>query len=229
MERTSQHVSAKLLVGIFIVILGVLFLADNHGYLDADDYLRYWPVILLVVGVVNVVRPEGRLKGAIFLIVGTWILLFNTGIVDLEIRVFWPLILVGLGVMLVWRALSGANPPSSGLQGGVDESTINSFALMSAVVRKNGSPAFLGGDLTAVMGGCEIDLTQAQLGAEEVTIDTLAIWGGIEIKVPPDWTVVGKVMPIMGGFSDSTRAPRDGSKRFIVKGTAIMGGIEVKN
>jgi len=229
MERTSKHLSAKLLVGVFIVALGILFLADNLGYLEADDYLLYWPVILLVVGVVNLAQPGGRLKGGIFLIVGGWILLFNMGIVDIEIRVFWPLILVALGAGLVWRALFGSRSATATLKGDDSESTVNAFALMSAVVRRNNSSAFSGGDLTAIMGGCEIDLTQARMAGEEVTIDTLAVWGGIEIRVPPEWTVVGKVMPIMGGFSDSTRAPRDGSKRLIVKGTAIMGGVEVKN
>jgi len=229
MERTKQHLSAKLLVGMFIVAVGLLFLADNLGYLDSDEYLHYWPVILLVVGVVNVLQPHGGLKGAIFLVCGAWILLLNMGIIDLEIRVFWPLILVGLGAVLVWRAMSGAKGSSSPPEGSDAGSTVNAFALMSAVTRRSSSPAFRGGDLTAVMGGCEIDLRQAQLEPGEVTIDTFAVWGGIEIKVPTDWTVIGKVMPIMGGFTDSTRPPRDDTKRLIVKGTAIMGGVEVKN
>ena len=95
--------------------------------------------------------------------------------------------------------------------------------------RGNNSRAFKGGDLTAVLGGCEIDLRHAAI-EEEAVIDVFAICGGIEIRVPESWTVIGRVTPILGGFEDKTRPPHEVStQRLVIRGIVIMGGVEVKN
>ena len=93
------------------------------------------------------------------------------------------------------------------------------MAILSGVNRGNNSPAFRGGDLTAVMGGCEIDLRQAAINGD-ATIDVFAMWGGIEIRVPGNWTVAFHVTPDLGGVEDKTRpslgstvAPADDSRR----------------
>ena len=66
-------------------------------------------------------------------------------------------------------------------------STISGVAVLGGGHRGNNSRSFRGGELTAVMGGCEIDLRQAAIEGEAV-IDVFALWGGIEIRVPEDWT-----------------------------------------
>ena len=89
--------------------------------------------------------------------------------------------------------------------------------------------AFRGGELTAFMGGCDIDLRQAAIHGEAV-IDVFAMWGGIDIRVPDDWRVIGRVTPIMGGFEDKTRPPRGAAAHtLVIRGFVLMGGVEVKN
>jgi hypothetical protein len=110
------------------------------------------------------------------------------------------------------------------------DSTVSAIAVLGGVVRKCNSKDFQGGELTAIMGGCEIDLREADIQREEAVINTFAWWGGIEIKVPEDWTVISSGFPLMGGFADTTRAPQEGpKKRLVIKGFAIMGGVEIKN
>ena len=103
------------------------------------------------------------------------------------------------------------------------------FALMGGYVLTSHSTAFRGGELVAVMGGCELDLRQADLAESEVVIENLALMGGIEIKVPEDWTVVCKGFPVMGGFEDTTKPRGETGKRLVVRGLALMGGVEVHN
>ena len=107
--------------------------------------------------------------------------------------------------------------------------TVSGLAILGGVKRGNNSRAFKGGDLTAIMGGCEIDLRQAAIDGE-ASIDLFAMWGGIEIRVPEDWTVISRVVPLLGGVEDKTRPPQGATAhRLVLRGFAIMGGIEVKN
>ena len=67
------------------------------------------------------------------------------------------------------------------------------------------SRPFRGADLSAVMGGIKLDLTDARMEGDSATIEVFAFWGGIEIYVPPDWTVTSKVTTLLGGFIDKRR------------------------
>ena len=116
------------------------------------------------------------------------------------------------------------------------QSQFSAFAIMGGVARRSNSQAFQGADLTAVMGGCEIDLRHASIApGTEAVIEVFAFWGGIEIKVPEDWTVVPRVFPLMGGVDDRTRAPLTlpdkplQEKRLVVRGIVVMGGVGIKN
>jgi predicted membrane protein len=89
---------------------------------------------------------------------------------------------------------------------------------------------FKGGQATAVMGGCEIDLRHASMPESRAAVlDTFAFWGGIEIRVPDDWEVVSQGSAALGGFVNNARSLPGSKRRLVVTGLAIMGGVEVKN
>lgn len=46
--------------GIALIVLGVLFLLDNFRILDLDNLLRFWPVLLILLGVWLLRRFQGR-------------------------------------------------------------------------------------------------------------------------------------------------------------------------
>jgi predicted membrane protein len=227
LERAPRF-TPQLLLGMIIITVGILFTLDNLGLVDAHRYLRYWPAALIVVGIVKVWQSRGgggAFAGLLFIVAGAWLLLETFRLVTINVFDLWPLVLVLFGASLVWRSVhSGRDRVEAD-----GHSTISALAVLGGVNRGNNSRAFRGGDLTAILGGCEIDLRQAAIDGEAV-IDVFAMWGGIEIKVPEDWTVASRVVPILGGFDDKTRPQRGATThRLLVRGFAIMGGIEVKN
>lgn len=218
----------QLVMGLLIIIVGVLFTLDNLGIAYAEDYLRYWPAGVIAIGLVKLWDGRGATSGSfagfLFVLAGMLLLADSLGVMRVSIGQLWPLVLVFFGASMVWRGMYGRAALSSD-----STATVSGIAILGGVKRGNNSRAFKGGDLTAVMGGCEIDLRQAAIDGEAV-IEVFAMWGGIEIRVPEDWTVISRVIPLLGGVEDKTRPPQGATThRLVLRGFAIMGGIEVKN
>jgi hypothetical protein len=201
----------------------------------------------------------GRATGAIFIAVGVWWLLANLGVVDRDPADLWPVVLMAIGASMLWRAIGAAQRPSVPVApppfpgdppaaagpalvqaareaagtvptGYEADARLDAVGILGGVARKSAARDFRGGSMTAIMGGCEIDLRHASIASGEAAIDAFALWGGVEIKVPRDWLVVSKGMPLLGGFADSTTPPPSPTgKVLVVRGMAIMGGVEIKN
>ena len=218
----------QLVLGLLIAVVGVLFTLDNMGIIEAEAYFRYWPVGLIAIGLVKLWQAGrgecGGVGGALFVGAGVLLLLDSLDMVRISLHQLWPMLLVFFGASLVWRGVRGTRALSTDAS-----STISGIAILGGVKRGNNSRAFKGGDLTAIMGGCEIDLRQAAIDGE-AAIEVFAMWGGIEIRVPDDWTVISRVVPLLGGVEDKTHPPQGTTAhRLVLRGFAIMGGIEVKN
>jgi predicted membrane protein len=200
--------------GIFLIVLGVWLLLSN---LDVISYRiwDFWPILLVLLGIMMVWRAatgprwesrRGRLDHAV------------------PTRMDHGVEAVS-GETGEGPAAAASTKPEP-----QDAATVNGFALLGGVKRKCVSQEFRGGELTAIMGGCELDLRGASIGGGQAVIDTFAFMGGIEIKVPPEWSVVVQGTPVFGAFDDKTvRAGRTTGQVLVIKGTAFMGGVEVKN
>jgi hypothetical protein len=231
-HQQRPPVTGQVLVGFLIIVVGVLFTLDNLGVIDARDYFRYWPAGLVLVGLLKLWHASrdghGWFGGLFLVVLGVWMLAARIVYFTIELRELIPLLLVFLGGYMVWRGFGGTRRGGGAADG---QAQFSAIAIMGGVSRRSNSPAFLGADLTAIMGGCEIDLRQASIAqGTEAIIDVFAFWGGIEIQVPEDWTVVTRVMPLMGGVDDKTRVlPGAYDKRLVVRGIAVMGGAVIKN
>jgi predicted membrane protein len=140
-----------------------------------------------------------------------------------DLRDWWPIIFVAMGVVMLMRAFGRGTPKQA-----IGDQVISDVAIWSGTQRRVSSPAFKRGDLTAIMGGIEVDLRTAGTAGGESVIDVFVLWGGIEIRVPPDWDVSNQVVAIMGAAEDSSKGTQDAKHRLVLRGFVLMGGVEVK-
>ncbi len=236
-NNRSLIFSPQFILGIIIIAVGIVFMLDNLDIIYAGDFLRYWPALLIVYGVTKVSQSSknsGQIFGWILILVGSMKLLDTLNFINFRIWDWWPIVFIVIGLNFLrgsWnrsRGIGGTQSTDDSLND--SDSYIKNIAMMSGVKRKITSKDFRGGELTAFMGGCEIDLRDAEMKGEEAVLDVVAVWGGIEIRVPMGWSISVKATPIMGGVEDGTYPSKDGTpKRLVITGNIVMGGVEIKN
>ena len=223
------RISSQLVFGVLIICLGIIFLLDNMGIVYSWDFLQYWPILLIVLGIMKLVQPgrSGRGWGIVLIVLGSVFMLRTLELYYFRFRDLWPLLLILVGAATLWGAYVGRKNPLEGLS---DESAMRARAILGGFKRTLTSKSFRGGEITAIMGGCELDLRQAEIEGEQAVINVFALMGGAEITVPEGWVVNLNGTPFLGGFVDETRGTATpGAKRLVLQGTVIMGGVEVKN
>jgi predicted membrane protein len=130
--------------------------------------------------------------------------------------------------LVVFFFVNGPGSRASERRGVSTESDFNETAVLGGVEKLNNSQTFRHGEVSAIMGGVNLDLREATMERSEATINVTAVMGGVDVRVPTNWTVVNHVTPVMGGVEDHTRTG-DGEKRLIIEGTVLMGGLTIKN
>lgn len=229
-EVRVSRVSGRLVLGLIVITLGTLWTLDNLDLIHSGPILRWWPVVLLGLGIAKLFGiGTGRnpAAGTMFLLVGILFLAGRIGIDGLDFSLLWPMLLVVIGVNLVIRSYRAQS-----LDGPTEDpsSRLGTFAFWSGVDRKVSSQAFRGGDITAVMGGAKIDFRQAKTVPGGAILDLFVWWGGVEMIIPEDWKVVSEGTVLMGGIEDKAKAaPPESANILILRGLVLMGGVEIKN
>ena len=231
-DMPGKNISRQVILGVLVIGMGLLFLLDNMYIWNFGRVLQFWPMAFIVVGVIKLFdtnSSDGVILGSALILVGVLMLLDRLGLVYFSWRAIWPVMLIALGASVVYRAVTGRRLVGAALKDAVaSDDVVDVTAILGGVERRIDAAHFKGGEITAVMGGCALDLRGAQIETEAV-INVFVMWGGITLKCPPDWTVMLHGTPIMGGFTDKTTPLPDNRKRLIVRGHAVMGGVEVRN
>jgi hypothetical protein len=252
-EREGFRLRMRILLGMALAVLGLLFTFDNLGILDAEDYLRFgWPVALIAYGTLNLVGTRtggGKLWGTAALVAGIALMGQRLGLWNAELRAFAPLLLVLLGGYIVWQSMRSdgktgaetsrewrstyhdwAHDHATASAPTVDSGeSISAVAVLAGIDRRVTSTAFRGGELTAVLGGGQIDMREAVPAGGQAVIDVFAVMGGLEIKVPDSWVIEVRATPVLGAIRDTRPPASVAGPRLIVRGMVFLGGVEFKS
>ena len=228
-EPPRRH-APSLVLGICVILFGLALTLDQLNVPHAAFLVKLWPAILIALGAVKLRQHEGFSGGGFALVLIGAFLLVDQFSPDGLMDAFWPLLLVGLGILLVMKSLRQRRGPSPLPAEG--DATVDATAIFSGCRRQpQGLQAFKGGNLTAIFGGIELDLRTAEPSPEPMALDVFVLFGGGEIRVPPGWAVDIRTTSIFGGVANKVyEAPLPaGAPRLLITGSVFFGGFEVRH
>lgn len=225
-------------MGIFLIGLGIVFLLDRIGIIPHHyrQLIFSWQSLLIFVGFISMFKTHARFPGLILILVGAGFLLPDIMDIPFNIsRLIFPVILILVGVLLVFktRTLHHPHVNISGQDYSHDADRIEEIAIFGGGKRVVTNQNIKSGEITAIFGGIELDLSDADLDENGAVFELACIFGGATIIVKPEWDVEVQVASILGGFADKRKVykqtePNTG-KKLIIKGAAIFGGGELKS
>ena len=103
-------------------------------------------------------------------------------------------------------------------------------AILGGRQHRNEFETFVGGEVTAFMGGVELDFTGSTMTGDEAELELFVVMGGVDVRIPGDWIIVDEVGIVMGGIEDKSRRPDSATaKRLVLSGSVFMGGLNIRN
>lgn len=220
--------------GVLLLAVGSLFLAQQLEVIDAWAVISgWWPLAVVLAGLLRLTeRPPDRSGAAIVVAIGLGLLAWRQGLLPDDLWAYViPVALIIIGLTLLLRR-NGSGPSRSGGDGHLDAGATDARHLDVAVVLsgrelKVTGPRFDGGQVTATLGGVELDLRDAVLPPEGAELFLRATLGGIEVTVPAGWDVQTSGSAVLGGTDDETLPAPPGAPVLRVRTTATLGGIEL--
>ena len=244
--------SSSVLGGLVIILIGLAFLLDNLN-LDIPDWIFSFWSLLIVIGVFVGIRRNFKGVGWLILVLIGSYNTINRMNLDFDLSKYALGIgLVILGGFLIFRSNSGTGikvkkkmkdrykdhqlNTEEGVEfkaadkGSFDNDIIEVTAIFGGNTQTVYSKNFKGGDISAVFGGADIIMTQADF-TETASLDVTAVFGGVKLIVPHNWAIKSNVTAMFGSVEDkrSHLTPVDMEKTLILNGTAMFGGIEIKS
>ena len=236
MERPDSS-NKRVYFGVFLIAVGAIWILERLNLIPDvfDDILISWQMLLIGIGVFSIIGGN-KTTGAILIVIGGFFLLPEITPIPYELRrIGWPILIIGVGVVLLITHGGQHRKAPPHIESGQHAGTnyFDDFVIFGGREVYVDSQDFLGGKTTSIFGGTEYDLRQAKLSEHGAVIDCLSVFGGAGFKVPPDWTVKNEITAIFGAFTDKRGSSlnhivTDPSKTLIIKGFAAFGGVEIK-
>ncbi|MDQ8003205.1 MAG: LiaF-related protein [Pedobacter sp.] len=251
--------SGKVWAGLLIAGIGSLLLLRNFG-LDIPGWIFRWNVLFIIIGLFVGVRNNFRNSAwFVMVLIGSYFTLEDI-FRGYDMRnIIFPIMLLALGLFLIlkpkntsgykknkhkfqkdrYNRFEDVNPlgQDPNAPTGNTDANFNANDYIESVNVFGGSNQVIysknlkGGEITAVFGGGDINLTQADFDGQ-VILDVTAIFGGVKIVVPATWQIKSEVTAIFGGVDDKRAiypAGEQANKLVIIRGTVLFGGVEFKS
>ncbi|MDR1119948.1 MAG: DUF5668 domain-containing protein [Dysgonamonadaceae bacterium] len=246
LHRSYVGIHNGTVFALLLIAAGVLLLGFNTGYLPLEwrNFFFSWPMLLLVIGFMNVCRFR-FISGIIIIVAGMFLFLSRATAAyfpESFLSTYWPVLIIVLGILLFLaillkpkrfgrKCIDGYRKDIHHANAGADgDGKINYRFVFSGMEQVVLDPVFRGGNIEAIFGGMELDLRRTSLPEGDTFLHVKAIFGGVEITVPDSWEIEIHPKPFAGGVDDSRmkNSDRDKSRKLVVIAECTFGGIEIK-
>lgn len=232
-----DHSRKRFGLGLLVLIIGVIVLMKQLGFGDLIPIRHLWPYFLIGLGILIGIKNNFRSPMPIVLIVigiANVIPSFSFYMGDrlvLSRHLVAPFILIAAGLFFIFVSKKKRNFQSSSMTS--NENYLQKDVIFGGAKEVITAKDFSGGDVTAIFGGVEINLVQADSSKDEICINARAIFGGVEVIVPSHWEVKNEMTVALGSVDDQRviRAQDPDLKRkvLVLKGACVFGGVEIKS
>lgn len=218
--------------GVTIAAFGGVLLLKNLEIIKFDSWHVFWGTVwaagLILAGLMTIFssrRASLRVWGLLLMTIGVSIGLGAYGVINISVwKIFWPVVLIAVGLMVVFSIGSGNRKKyEKSTRDSSDNEKVAIFYGEESRVKGD----YTGGSATAIFGGVELDLRQAKI-KDGAVIDIFTLCGGVSISLPDDVIVKNDVRGILGGSEDKTVSKSSAKKTIILRGECVLGGLEVK-
>ncbi|CAN5799883.1 DUF5668 domain-containing protein [soil metagenome] len=234
----------RLWTGILLVLGGLVYLAYQMGA-PFPTWLLSWHTGLIACGIFIGIKNRFQNNSWLILILVGGIFLLDDLLPGIELHDYIvPIVIIGAGLVFILRPTYRRSerkrdrwtskhmepiPPLSDNSSDAEYIDDSSFlgSMNKVILSKN----FKGGEINCVLGGAQIDLSQADI-QQQAVLEINQVFGGTKIIVPANWNVKIEVTAVLGAVEDKRNVQStlvDTNKVLILKGNTVFGGIEIKN
>jgi predicted membrane protein len=237
----NKSTDKKLIIGIILMLAGSLLLLETFDITSYPirNYIFNWKTLLIGIGVVIIATKDRATSG--YVLIGLGIIFWLPSFINYSIslsQVFLPALLIAIGVIIITKRGEKMKRNTYHTKEGEPYSNnpnndyLNDISILGGGTKVVQSKNFKGGNITAIFGGSDFSLKDAELSEEGSVIDVFTMFGGSKLIIPDNWVVKSDMFSIFGGFNDKrTIKPEkaDHNNILYLKGAVIFGGIEIKS
>ncbi|MEO6883761.1 MAG: hypothetical protein ABI199_07030 [Bacteroidia bacterium] len=244
----KSHRRGKVFGGILFVLAGSLFFAREMGA-EIPAWVFTWKALLIGLGLLSGVKSGFRnTMWLILILIGSAFIISDSYPQLMINHLIWPSALILVGLFIIFKPRRKWNKHywkgryrnhnhfdkhqdyCNYQDDDSSEDALNVTSVMSGTKKTTVSKNFKGGEITVVLSGAQIDLSQADFTGT-ISLEVTAVLGGVQLIIPAHWEIESRLTSVMGGVHDKrpikTATGMEVRKTLILKGSVFMGGIEI--
>lgn len=222
----------NILWGVVFIIIGIILTLNTLEITDINIFFRgWWTLLIIIPSAIELIVRENKFWSAFWLVIGIILLIACRGYLDIDMifKLIIPIVLIIIGVNLILKDRIDKKIQKKNKELNKNEIKLTEYgAVFGEIKQEFNNQEFTGGDLNAIFGSIDFDLTKAII-KEDRLIKTCAVFGGIDILVPENVNIKVKSIPIFGATTNKTKRKFDDKLPTIyIDSFCMFGGVTIK-